>query len=253
MGGLSGLGTGFGGIGSGLGGVGGGLGGLGAGLGGFGGLGSFGTGLGGVGGLGNIGVGGSAIGSGLNQYGGFNAGTTWNGGFCHRTRRTVWQAFYTEYTTTIAQILQDTRQPFVPISQPTTTTNINEVITRKRGQAGISLIYPKSNITFTGYQENARYELNGAQDIWGVTAFWNWRFARRTSSQLLFAWQAFNNKPISSPHYASDLSLVSLSVYHNLSRYVGGGLTYRYTEQNSDLPIASYMENRVMATVFIRF
>jgi hypothetical protein len=235
---------GVGGFGSGFGGYGGGIGGFGGGYPGFG---------GGIGSLGGVGIGIGGVGSGLNQYGGFNAGTTWNGGLCHRTRRTVWQAFYTEYTTTTAQIFLDTRQPFIPISQPTNTVNVNEIITRKRAQASVSLLFPKSNITLIGYQENADYQFTGKQDVLGMTAFWNWRFARRTTSQLLFAWQSLDNKPVSSAQYSSDFSMVSLGVYHSLSPYVSGGLTYRYSEQSSDLPTASYAENRVMASVFIRF
>jgi hypothetical protein len=245
-------GAGFGGYGSGFGG---GFGGYGSGISsGTGGLGGFGSGLAGLGGgPGGYGVGIGGLGSGLNGYGGFNAGTTWNGMFCHRTRRTQWQAMYTEYTTTTSQIFQDTQQAYIPIGQPTNATNINEIITRKRAQASISLLYPKTNITLSGYQERANYQSNGSQDVLGVTAFWNWRFAKQTSSQLLLAWQSLNAKPTSSPEYSSDFSMVSLGVYHTISQYVSGGLTYRYTQQSSDLSSASYSENRVMANVFLRY
>ncbi|MGZ8242012.1 hypothetical protein [Methylomagnum sp.] len=250
--------TGMGGYGGGLGGGIGGYGsGFGSGIGGYGGVGGtsgFGSGLTGLGGgSGGYGVGVGGLGGGLNTYGGFNSGTTWNGGVCHRTRRTQWQAIYTEYTTTTSQIFQDTQQAYIPISQPTNATNINEIITRKRAQASVSLLYPKTNITLSGYQERANYQSNGNQDVLGVTAFWNWRFAKQTSSQLMVAWQSLNAKPTSSPQYSSDFSMISLGVYHTISKYVSGGLTYRYTEQSSDLLAASYSENRVMANLFLRY
>jgi hypothetical protein len=239
MGGMAGMG-GFGGMG--------GMGGMG--MGGFGSLG----GIGGVGGYGGIpGLSGGGFGTGVNTYGGFNSGTTFNGGVCHRMRHTQYTAFYTEYTTTQAQVLQDTSQAFIGIDQPS-SADPNEVITRKRGQAGVTWMYPKNNILLTGYQENRNYQSQGMQDIWGLTAMWNWRFAKRTSSQLLFAWQSEDNKPQSSSQYQSDFALVSLGVYHMLSQYVSGGLTYRHSEQTSGQnTTGNYTDNRVMANFFIRF
>lgn len=254
------MGGGYGGAGIGglYGGYGGGVGGYGSGLGGYGGgLGTIGGGYGGYGaglnGLGSSGLGVGGLGGGLNTYGGFNSGTTWNGSVCHRTRRTLWQAVYTEYTTTISQIFQDTLQSYIPIGQPTNAISINEIITRKRAQASISMLYPKTNITLTGYQERADYQSNGNQDTLGVTAYWNWHFAKQTSSQLMIAWQSLNAKPVSTPQYSSDFSMISLGVNHVWSKYVSGGLSYRYTDQSSDLVSASYSENRVMANLYLRY
>lgn len=163
-----------------------------------------------------------------------------------------------EYTTTQGQVFlnaqqsQDPNQSFIGVDEPT-SSDINEVITRKRGQASVSLQYPRSTVTLTGYQEDRNYQYSGSQDVLGLTAFWNWRFAKRTTSQLMVLWQSMDNKPISESPYNTDLSLISLGVHHAFTRYVSGGLTYRYTDQGSNLPTAEYTENRVMANMYFRF
>jgi hypothetical protein len=251
-----------GGIGGGMGSIGGtggmgGLGGVGAtgglgGGGGTGGLGGFGSMGGGFGGFGGIGGGISGFGGGVGQLGGFNAGTTWNAALCHRTRLTTWQAVYSEYITTTQQVLVD--QPvspdFIPIDQPNLT---NEVITRKRGQAAVNVHFSKTNITLTGYRENRNYQFSGDQDVLGVTAAWSWRFAPRTSSQLMFAWQSLDNRPVSQKKYTSDFMLVSLGVYRSITPDINGGLSFWHSETGPDSSAGSYSDNRVTANVFVRF
>jgi hypothetical protein len=246
MGGLGGAG-----LGGGVSGLGGGASALGSGMGGAG-LGTNGFG----GGVGALGVGVGGTGNALNQTAGFNAGTTWNGGICHRTRRTVTQVFYTEYTTTLAQIFQDTQQAFIGIGQPTNLGSLNQVIARRRGQANVSLIYPKTSFSLTGYQERSSFGASGSQDTLGVAASWNWRFAHRTSAQLLFAWQSADANPatgIGQRKSSTDFTVVSLGVYHTISKHLSGGLIYRYTDQSSDFAGGSFNENRVMASLALRY
>ena len=223
------------------------------------GMGSGGLGAGGVGGLGGIqGISGlssgfGGFGSGFNGAGGFNSGSTVNGGVCHRTRHTYWQAYYTEYITTQAQELQNTTQAFVGIDQPT-ATNLNQVITRKRGQAGVLWQYPRTNVSVMAFQENRNYQGTGTEDLWGLTGMWNWKFTRRTMSQFAIAWQSMDSSPNSSGAYNSEFALASLGVYHSVSQHLSGGLTYRFTKQTSEqITTGDITENRVMATVFMSF
>ncbi len=284
--GLGGLGTGFGGLGmggAGLGGLGTGFGGLGmggAGLGGlgtgFGGLGMGGAGLGGLGtGFGGLGMGGAGFG-GLGMggtgpgrrgfggigLGGFNAGTTWNALLSHRTRRTNWMAAYIMNTTTIQQVLLDqpvfdplTSEPFLlPIDQPILT---NEVITRKRGQASVSGFSAKSVLNLMGYQENRRYQFSGDQDVLGVTASWQWQFAPRTQSALFFIWQSIDNHSNQSSTILTDsknkFMLVSLAVYRRIWADLVGSLELRHMQLDSNRSEFEYDENRVTASIFMRF
>lgn len=231
----------------------GGIGGMG-GLGGMGGIGGIG-GLGVVGGMGGIGGGYGGAGNIATATGlqGFNAGTTFNGIFCYQTRHTTWRAVYSEYTTTAGQVLLDTSQAQVPNSEPTGSQALTDLIVRKGANGSVTYLLPRSRFSLIGYQSNINYQSNGTQDTLGLTAFWDWRFARRTSAQMIFSWQSSDNRPASSPKYSSDYYLVSVGAYHRVSDYLGGSLTYRYSKQDSDLATARFQENRVMASVFIRF
>lgn len=257
IGGIGGMGS-MGGIGGGgMGGVGGlggtGLGGIGGGLGGFGGS----SGLGGIGGSGGFG-GMGGLGGSVGQLGGFNAGTTFNGILCHRTRLTTWQLAYVEYITNSQQVLLNqsvfsqtgTAPLFIAIDQPNLT---NEVITRKRGQASVGVRFSKTNIFLNGYQENRNYQFSGNQSVVGVTASWGWRFAQHTSSQLLFAWQSLDDQTTASNASSNDFTMVSIGVYRTITPDVSGGLNFWHAEQTADSRANSYTEDRVMANIFVRF
>lgn len=236
------------------------------GMGGYGGMGMGGMGMGGYGGIGgfsNIGsLGGSGGGyggaGGFGQLGGFNAGSTWNASFCHRTRLTTWQASYSEYITTSQQILAAQQVfdngtnslVFNPINQAALT---NETITQKRANVGVGINFSKTNIILSGYQANMIYQSAGNQDVLGLSAAWNWRFAAHTTSQLMFAWQSQDSRTVSQTKTNNDLSMVSLGVYRTITQDMNGGLSYWYAEQTSNNSANQYTENRVMANLFIKF
>ena len=229
---------------------GGGFGGLGYGGAGFGGAGFGGAGFGGAG-FGGAGFGGTGL-------GGFNAGTTWNALLSHRTRRTSWIATYTVNTTTIQQVLLDqpvfdplTSQPFLlPIDQPILT---NEVITRKRGQASVSGHTAKSTVTLTGYQEDRNYQFSGDQDVLGFTALWSWQFAARTQSLLYFVWQAIDNQSETLGRSDNKFMTVSLALNRRIWADLIGSLELRHMQQDSNRSQNEFDENRVTASLLMRF
>lgn len=230
----------------------------GSGLGGYGsgGLGGFGSlsGVSNVGGVGNGSVG---------QLGGFNAGTTWNAFFCHATRLTNFLASYNEYITTSQIVLANQQvfdqgggtgstnsQLFIPINQPTLT---NEAITQKRGQVGVGIHFSKTTLNVSGYQANIDYQYSGSQDLLGLSAAWSWRFMKNTTSQLMFAWQSTDATSSSQLKSSNDFSMVSLGIYRTFAKEMSGGLNYWHSEQTSSNQANSYIEDRVMANVFVRF
>jgi hypothetical protein len=246
------------------------IGGLGYGGAGFGGAGFGGTGFGGTGfggagfggaGFGGAGFGGAGFGGagfGGTGLGGFNAGTTWNALLSHRTRRTSWIATYTVNTTTIQQVLLDqpvfdplTSQPFLlPIDQPILT---NEVITRKRGQASVSGHTAKSTVTLTGYQEDRNYQFSGDQDVLGFTALWSWQFAARTQSLLYFVWQAIDNQSATLGSSDNKFMTVSLALNRRIWADLMGSLELRHMQQDSNRSQNEFDENRVTASLLMRF
>jgi hypothetical protein len=288
MGGLGGAGTG----GFGVGGLGGaGIGGLG--LGGLGGAGIGGLGLGGfsgvgVGGFGQGAYGGTGLGAGgfgqsyaaqgygqagyaspFGQLGGWNSGPTWNGLFQHRTRRTIWNASYTVSLYTIQQTLLS-QQVFNAIpSAPSGTLGVpvpnprpidlqsftNEVISSKRGQVSVSGFTAKSALTLAAYQENRRGQTDSVndQDVWGLAAIWNWQFTRRTISTLQANWQQIENLSQVDGSTKNELSYISLGLSRLISPDVFGYLEFRHLRQDSDIATTKYDENRVTASVNVRF
>jgi hypothetical protein len=231
------------------------IGGLGYGGAGFGGAGFGGAGFGGAG-FGGAGFGGAGFGG--TGLGGFNAGTTWNALLSHRTRRTSWIATYTVNTTTIQQVLLDqpvfdplTSQPFLlPIDQPILT---NEVITRKRGQASVSGHTAKSTVTLTGYQEDRNYQFSGDQDVLGFTALWSWQFAARTQSLLYFVWQAIDNQSATLGSSDNKFMTVSLALNRRIWADLMGSLELRHMQQDSNRSQNEFDENRVTASLLMRF
>lgn len=242
--------------------------GFGAGAGGLtmGGMGAIG-GLGGIGGIGGFGLGGAAAASfGVNQLGGFNAGNTFNAALCHRTHRTFWEATYAEYVTTMAEVLANQaiflqnnqnnfnfNQPnFIAIDQPN-LVSINNVITRKGGQASVNYKYSKNIFTLRGYQESRDYQQTGKQSLVGFNAIWSWQFNLKTASVLSFAWQSLDNMFTGQPQYTDDFRLVQFGVYRRFMENLFGGLTYRYSDQTSGDALNTYQENRVYMNVFMTF
>jgi len=227
---------------------------------GFGGTGFGGTGFGGTG-FGGTGFGGTGFdgadfgGTGL---GGFNAGTTWNALLSHRTRRTNWTASYMVNTTTIQQVLLDqpvfdplTNQPLLrAIDQPILT---NEVITRRRGQASFSGGTAKSTVTLTGYQEDRNYQFSGDQDVLGFTASWRWQFAARTQSLFYFVWQAIDNRNPISGNADNKFMTVSLALNRRIWAELIGSLELRHMQQDSNRSENEYDENRITASLLMRF
>lgn len=267
-GGLGGGGFGVGGFGGGFGsGFGGGLGGgyTGGGLGGgyaggFGG-GGFGSSIGG-GGFGGGGFGGSRFG----PLGGFNAGTTWNALLTHRTRRTNWYASYGVITTTIQQTLLDqdvfvATDPSSPtelntdlaVDQPDLTDE-NEVITRERAQIGVTGHTAKTSLTVTGYQENRDYQFSSDQDVLGFTTALSWRFTGRTRSLFRFLWQSTDRQGTASVGPSENkFFMVSVSLNRNIWTDLIGSLEFRHFQQTSNRAENEYQENRVTASLNMRF
>ncbi|MGX2039739.1 TIGR03016 family PEP-CTERM system-associated outer membrane protein [Methylocaldum sp. MU1018] len=264
-------GGGFGGGGFGGGGFGGGgFGGGGFGGGGFGGGGFGGGGFGG-GGFGGGGFGGGGFGGGgFGPLGGFNAGSTWNALLTHWTRRTMWYASYGVITTTIQQVLLDqdvlvsTDSSGTPISDPTADQSFllpidqpvltDEVITRERGQVGVSGHSAKGMLALTAYQENRSYQFSGDQDVLGFTASLGWRFAARTYSMLRFLRQSTDNQGTGLVGDSENqLTMMAVSLNRNIWTDLIGSVEFRHLQQTSDRSENEYKENRVTASLNMRF
>lgn len=222
-----------------------------------------------------------------NQLGGFNAGTTWNALLRHAGARSVWCGSYQEtaqpyqalllYQGSLCQppllggVLTSPQQGGVnplavnqsptgglqggqfgsfDISQPAVT---NQIITRKRGELSIAGTLPKSDMGVYAYQENRSFQPS-AQDLWGVAAYWDWRFAPRTTALVRSQWQQIRNKAVSADAGSTnDLLLVSLTLQRNISVNLDGLVGYQYLQQTSNAAANEYFQHGVWAALNLHF
>lgn len=198
---------------------------------------------------------------------GTNTGDTWSLDLQHRTRRTVWSARYFEDTTTVQQILLQ-QQIFVlvdqfgnPIPNPVTDQPIliaidiptlsDDVLERKRGELSVSGRTAHSTVSLTLYNSKRKFQASGDEDdVFGWTTSWNWRFGKKTSSNLRFRWQKTDNNDDQGDDKFSE---VAFRIDRNLSRYFTANFEYRFQQQDSDRSENEFKENRVSASVTYRF
>ncbi|MFO1418565.1 MAG: TIGR03016 family PEP-CTERM system-associated outer membrane protein [Methylotetracoccus sp.] len=227
-----------------------------------------------------------------NQLGGFNSGTTWNALFRHATQRSAWCGAYSEvaqpfqtgliYQSTscapsliggvltslqpsgVNPITQGGVNPLIPsggfssqlgsfdISQPSLT---NQIISRKRGEISFALNTGKSNVGLYGYQENRSYQPStNAQDVLGVAAYWEWHFARRTSTLLRFQWQQINNKDNDpTQNSRNDFTWVAVALRRELTRNLEAQVGYQYLQQASNVAENRYSQNGVWASISLQY
>lgn len=197
---------------------------------------------------------------------GLNPGITWTGAFSHRTRRSTWELGYLEDTQTVQQLFAElvrvgvfqqfneegelVNQFLVPEFRLSLT---DEVIERKRANAGITFRTGKSNLGLQLFNER-RNSLGTIGDeeesSRGLIASWRWRYTGRTTTNLRGSWQ---RTEFSSDGREDDLWYLDANVQHQLGRSLNASLAYRFTENESTDAASEYDENRVIARMSMSF
>lgn len=202
---------------------------------------------------------------------GTNPGGSWDAKFSHRTRRSTWNASYTETTTTTQEELLDdniifrgvdaagrsiyenteTGETFINPPSGEIFSPTDEVFIRKRTQLSTSLRTGKSNINAGVYSEKREFQAAGDdEDIVGGNISWSWQFAPRTESVLSSGWQQTAFRSSTREDERFDLTL---GISRSFSREARGSLNYTYYENDSSLSSSSYEENRISAQVYFSF
>lgn len=212
---------------------------------------------------------------------GTNTGTTWESHFEWKTKRATWTASYSEDTTTVQSVLSETRtfnvvdritgqrivdpvtnQPFqIDISLPNL---VDEVFIRKRGEISFAYRTGKSDINISLFNENRIFEVTGNKDdVFGVSADWDWRFTRRSSFYARSSWQktdrktsllltdtVSNNGDFSDSRYDFSLGLTREIPFHfGKGSQMSGRIEYRFLNQTSDSEFNEFQENRISASL----
>lgn len=195
-------------------------------------------------------------------------GPSWEAALTHRTRRTTWQASYTEKSTT-TQVLQITGQQFFNVMDsqgnliidPSTglplilVRNVfsltDQDFIRKRGQLTVTMNTGKSDIILGVFNERRTYSLsNAAEDVSGTTASWTWRFAPRTSTLLGGAWQRRN--PVNTDSHGDSWN-GSIALIRTVSQDTKASLGYSHLKSGNIAANGGYDENRVTLQLNMRF
>ncbi len=213
---------------------------------------------------------------------GLNTGGAWNASLHHQTKRSTWNFTYLQDTTTVQQILlQNT--PFIVVDaagnpllgndgQPiifnaSLPSLINDVLVRRTATASVSYTTGKSSFQLGGFYEERDYQNSTAdqQTVYGANASWNWQFSRRTSLLLSPSWQRITGDAVEVPtnvnvnqdryqFIARMTRTIPLSfLSFGRSRLLNASIEYRFVQQDADLEVNTYIENRVAASLFWNF
>jgi len=190
---------------------------------------------------------------------GLNTGSRWDSQLNYRTRRSTWSISYSQDTVTTQQILLN--QQVLNSSTSTTTTFArntllptltNEVFTTKTAKLSYSFNTGKSTLSANAYKTLRTYQVSGNnQDVISLSANWNWRFIRRSSSNLQVGWQ--ETKSDSLTNFSDKRFNLSLSVTRSILSRLNGSIEYRFIDQTSSNTINQYSENRITANLSLRY
>lgn len=205
--------------------------------------------------------------------GGGNSGQNWTMAWNYQAKRSKWTLTHNNTTTTSQQILgqnqifpaenvannqignSDLNQRI--INNPTLT---NQVIVTKTWNFSSSFTPGKSTFSANVYSDDYTYQTVGNnQNIIGANGTWNWPFASKTSAYLRPQWQHIDNQGSTDN---SQYYTVAIGINRNFTSRLNGVLEFRHMNQtsngneNNDLPgglTNDYQENRVTASIFMRF
>ncbi|MFK5949672.1 MAG: TIGR03016 family PEP-CTERM system-associated outer membrane protein, partial [Methylococcales bacterium] len=190
---------------------------------------------------------------------GLNTGNTWNTELNYNTRRSEWTIRYSEDTTTTQQLLLNqqvvsTSNNTSPLFSRNTTlpTLTNEVFVSKTADISFSFQTGKSNISANAYKTLRTFELSGNDEkVTGLSTSWNWKFLRRTNSNLRLGWQKTQSDGLN--NFSDKRFNFSASVTRNILARLNGSIEYRFVDQSSSDNSNQYSENRITATLSLQY
>jgi uncharacterized protein (PEP-CTERM system associated) len=143
------------------------------------------------------------------------------------------------------------------INNPTLT---NEIIVQKAWNFSVSFKTGKSTLSTNIYDQDYTYQTVGNnQKVIGVSGSWNWLFASQTSAYVRPQWQHIDNQDSANN---SQYYTVAVGMNRSITSQMNGVLEFRHMNQTSNgnantLPLLNgvneYQENRVTASLFMRF
>jgi len=194
-----------------------------------------------------------------------NTGKNWQTALHYRAPSSTWSLTHTNTTTTSQQILAQNQLLVNSASNPGPNQYIinnpiltNNVIVSTAWNLSVSFNPGKSSITINAYDQDYSYlNSNGNnQKVIGVTGNWNWPFASKTNLYIRPTWQTIANQGSTNSQYYQTIVGINRAITPTLNAV----LEFQHMNHLSDIntinelnPINGYQENRVTATLFMRF
>ncbi len=196
-------------------------------------------------------------------------GTTYSFNLNHTTRRTSWQASYTQNVTTVRQ-LEFERQFFVavnpatgnPFVDPITGFPIllarnvpeltNDVFIIKRLQGTVGYSPGKNSFTLSVFDQRFEFQNSPRVDeSYGGQGSWTLRLAPNTQSITTAGWQHTDfGAPL---NRQNSFWNAGIGLSRNMNPHLTGRLDYRYFTNDPSISGAGYAENRVIASLNMTF
>ncbi len=203
------------------------------------------------------------------SYGKRFFGTTYSFNLKHTTRRTSWQASYSQNVMTVRQMELE-RQFFVvanpatgnPFIDPVTgfpvllalnvPTLTNEVFIIKRLQGTVGYNPGRNSFTLTFFDQRFEFQNNPRIDeSYGGQGSWSLRLAPNTQAITTAGWQHTDfGAPLNRQNTFWNMG-VGLS--RNINPHLTGNVNYRYFTRDSSIGTAGYAENRIIAGLNMTF
>ncbi len=128
---------------------------------------------------------------------------------------------------------------------------VNEVFILKNMTAGIGVNVGKSDYNLGFYDMRRDLQTSGNYDRQsGINAGWNWRFAPRTTFNLL---GNLSRIQVPSQNRKDDLWIISTGVTHQFQPKLTGSVFIRHQARSSNLPGNDFTENSITALVNMTF
>jgi hypothetical protein len=205
---------------------------------------------------------------------GTNTGSTWETDFEFETRRSNWKASYSEETTTVQTVLADSRTFNTVTNIPNQRNQrnlslpnlVDEVFIRKRGEISFSYQTVKTDINARIFNEKRTFQVSkNKDDVIGMSADINWRFARRSSFFARSTWQKTTRSTSALGADAEETGTDSIDNRFDFSlgltriipirlgnkSLMNGRIEYRYQNQTSDDTLNEFQENRITGSLEI--
>ncbi len=129
-------------------------------------------------------------------------------------------------------------------------TLTDEVFITKRGDLSVSFFTGKSIFNLNAYRERREFQVSqNGEDIFGFGGSWNWNFAANTRSNIRLFWQTTEGQDSTQ----DERFQATVNVTRNIYSYLYGRIQYSFTDQQSDLPGNEFSENRISASLSMRF